>query len=82
MNILSLFKISFKGDERTKVRSIDFENGWGVRQSDFGKQKKKTSKDQKPANRQNHSSCGWMRVGDGGRVLCVVYITFNVRLYF
>lgn len=65
------------------MRSSDFENGWGVRQSDFGKQKKKThQKSKKPTNRQNHSSCGWMRVGDGGRVLCVVYITFNVRLYF
>lgn len=65
------------------MRSSDFENGWGVRQSDFGKQKKKNPpKIQKPTNRQNHSSCGWMRVGGGGRVLCVVYINFNVRLYF
>lgn len=46
------------------MRSSDFENGWGVRQSDFGKQKKKKhQKNQKPTNRQNHSSCGWMRVG-------------------
>lgn len=48
------------------MRSSDFENGWGVRQSDFGKPKiKKTHpKNQKPTNRQNHSSCGWMGVGD------------------
>lgn len=55
----------FKGSERT-----DFENGWGVRQSDFGKQKNKkqtntkTKNKKTPTNRQNHSSCGWMGVGD------------------
>lgn len=66
------------------MRSSDFENGWGVRQSDFGKPKIKNPhpKNQKPTNRQNHSSCGWIGVGGGGRVLCVVYINFNVRLYF